>query len=288
MGYFDKVWVRLDTQNRKMVTWTMHSGRKLSNALDFYVDKARSGGPWVNIGGPLTNTCAYVDTVKWDWALEKNTFYRVRFQVGTEWQYSVPAQAYGSWTRLDYTRAREICRKEYLVSSKVGKKGLLLKRREWGQPCRRCADVDTNEPADAQCTTCFGTGIEAGYYAAIPLPAQLEGVDGGGVDTTKKLTEEIGWQQPIMRKARIVAYPLIGSGDIWIDIDANERFLINQAKTAAEIKGIPLIQTLGLKLLPQTDVIYGPEATAVIENQPTPQPTGNETGWKDKMNCLEM
>jgi hypothetical protein len=258
----------------------MKQGFQFDNALDFYVDKARSGGTWTNIAGPLTDSCMYVDPVKWNWNKDRNTFYRVRFEKDSEWQYSVPIQANGTWTREDYLLAKEIARKEYLILRKTGRLGKLLKKKEWGDLCTTCTDYDTEELVDTDCPKCLGTGIIGGYYAPIDMPLQFE------PSGKEKVTTDIGPVEDQRKRARVVAYPFIQTGDIWIDGDSNERWRIRPVQTIAEVRGRPLIQKLELRMIPQTDVIYSEEANDLADSTPVEQPEGTEHTWDKNADCL--
>lgn len=284
MDRFGRVSVVANPAALKTITWTVENRAGMADPSNFYVDKARSGGEWDQIAGPLPNACLYVDPVIWDWNKDKNTFYRVRVQVAGTWEYSVPIQAIGEWNREDYLKAREICRKEYLLMRKSGEDGLLLKRREWGSRCT-CVDADTKEVTNKSCPLCLGTGITGGYYPSIPLPIGIQEPPG-----RNRVLGEAGLAHDEVRMARAVAYPLITSNDIWIGNRTNERWQVRAIKTVAEIRRIPLVQVLELRLIPQTDVIYGEEATAkALETPPaTPSGDGNEHGWKavDATKCL--
>lgn len=282
MDYFHRVSVVANPANYKIINWTLKTTSGLPASIDFFIDKARSGGDWQEIAGPLTDTCHYVDTVKWNWNKDKNTFYRVRFNLNEEgWQLSTPAQAVGKWSRSDYLKAKEICRREYLLMRVAGEEGELLKRKEWGTRCS-CVDYDTEEVVSSKCPKCLGTGIIGGYYAPITLPALAEP---HGKQTSFTQT---GLKQQEDKVIRVVAYPLISTNDIWINVNSNERWQVRQVVAVAEVRGLPIVQKLALKLLPQTDIIYSKEGNAKALEIPEEQPTGNEYGWDtaDTANCI--
>jgi len=242
--------------------------------VSFYVDRARSGGEWTNIGGPLVDACAYTDVVKWNWGIDQNTFYRVRYQHGPDWIYSDPVQGIGEWDLRNYKLVHEICRKERLVAKQLGMPGVLMKRREWGTPCTACLDPDTRQPTNHDCTVCYGTGIVGGYYAPIalwlttPQPKQ-----------SQRGMTELGHSQRDTLMARCVAYPYIEAEDLWFGQGSGDRWRIVQVTPAADVRGIPIIYNLQLGLLPKTDISHLAAVDTKAETPPVAATTGTEYIW---------
>ena len=265
------------------VHWLMNPGQAPTTTVEFYIDKARSGGGWTEIGGPVTNACVFVDNVRWNWNYDTNTFYRVRYLKGADWIMSDPSQSLnGQWTHDDWRRAHEILRKEYLrMRVGGGYTGKLLKMKEWGVPCPRCADFDTKEAADGQCEICFGTSLEGGYYSPIPMPVDFQPMPDAG----RKLGEG-GLAQGISKTGRYVAFPFVMTGDLWVPDCVDERWTIGeQLKIEAEIKGVPLIKSAVFTLEPKTSVVYKAGMTDKIEEYPVAVDSTDYT-WYDKMRCL--
>jgi len=276
VGPFEWTYVSTNLQLQKIIHWTMQPSFRPTGSIDFYLDKARSGGDWENVAGPIPDACSYIDPVRWNWNKDMNTFYRVRYDMGVdEWVYSTPVRAIGNWTRKDYALGREISRKETLSYQKLGLEGVLLKRKEWGVTCA-CCDWDTDEPENGQCPTCFGTGIVGGYYAPVtcmvnPMQRshQMDRTDRALVDDTKRMV-------------RCLAYPaLIKENDLWLDSHNGTRWVIGHVKNEVEIKGVPVIYSLPMNRIPMTDVVYqDPEGTDKAIEIPVVQPTGTENTWK--------
>jgi len=276
---FEWTYVTTNLQMQKIIRWTMRPSFKSSAPIDFYVDKARSGGEWEEVAGPLEDECTFIDTTRWNWNKDLNTFYRIRYDKGTEdWEYSIPVRAIGSWERKDFAVAKEIARKELLSYQLLGLPGVLLKRREWGTPCH-CVDFDTGEPQDSQCTECFGTGISKGYYAPITLTVNPQQLSHSMTRTDRGLADDN------KRMVRCVAYPtLIKENDLWLDSSNGTRWVIRGATTATELKGVPLIYELALNKVPMTDVIYkDPEGINKSIEVPVVQTTGTEHTWTDDL-----
>lgn len=282
MDYFKRLSIVANPAGLKTVHWTLNTKAGLPSTLDFYLDKARSGGPWTNVAGPLTDACHAVDPVRWNWNKDKNSFYRVRFQLDGEWQYSTPTQAIGKWTKEDYTVAKEICRREYLLLRRAGQDGLLLKRKEWGEQCS-CVDYDTKEVTNDNCEICLGTGIVGGYHPGITLPILCDQPSG----RTREF-KDVGLAQDESQVARVVAYPLISPDDVWVNANTNERWRVLAVSTVAEIRRVPVVQKLKLAVIPRTNVIYSETANDKALEKPVEQPVDNEHGWEteDNANCI--
>jgi len=283
MSDFEWTYVTTDLRMQKIIHWEMRRNFTSDLSIDFYVDKARSGGEWENVAGPLTDQCTYVDPVRWNWNKDMNTFYRIRYDRGVDdWQYSIPVRAIGGWSRQDYILAKELTRKELLSYQRLGLTGVILKRREWGPVCTTCADHDTDEAVDAQCPECFGTGITGGYYAPIVLtvnPIQKQ--------ATRQKTE-MALVDDTRRQVRCVAYPtLIKENDLWLDDKNGTRWVVRGVTPVTEIKGVPIIYQLTLHRMPMTDVIYKePEGHDKATEIPEVLPTGTEHTWYDDL-CEE-
>lgn len=275
---FEWTYVTTDLRMQKIIHWEMRRGFKSATPIDFYVDKSRSGGEWENIAGPLTDTCNHIDPVRWNWNKDMNTFYRIRFEKAPdEWVLSTPVRAIGGWSRKEYALAKEITRKELLSYREFGLVGKILKRRDQGAPCPTCAEFDTAEPVDGQCPTCFGTGVQGGYYAPIPLTVNPL------IKTDQRTRTQTALSDDQKRLVRCVAFPtLITQNDLWLDDVNGTRWSVDNVKIKAELKGVPLIYELTLSRIPMTDIIYKePEGNDKATEIPVVQPTGTEHSWYD-------
>jgi hypothetical protein len=277
MKHFHHIDVLTVPSNKKVIHWVMDRNFTTDPGYTayFYIDWARSGGPWtcLNPTTPVTDNCFYVDTNRYNYNMEKNLYYRVRVIIrpdaaagdsssssnsetsedSGDWEtyVSIPEQALGVLQKENYLVMKEIVRKEYLnLKKKGGIQGFLLKRKEWGETCPDCTGYDIEEVINGSCPICYGTGITGGYYAGIEYwisitpNARDRSVNEGG----------LGTMNPQTRMARGVAYPWIDSGDIWVDAQTNERYIIRKIQHVAEMEGKPIVYNLQLNRLPETDI----------------------------------
>lgn len=281
---FKRLIITVGLDGSKVISWQMERGFKSSTPVLFYVDRARTGGVFEEVGGPVTDGCVFVDPVRFSFGTEKDTHYRVRYKKDGAWVNSIPVQAInGQWTKADWLAAKEVIRREYARTKSGGSRGLLLKRKLWGEVCTRCADWSTSEPSDGLCPVCLSTGIVGGYFPPIPLLIDMQANYAVG----RKMTDNGLFSAPD-KVGRFAAYPFVSTGDVWCQKNTDDRYLVNEdVAVLCDMKGVPLIFQAKLKMLPKTDVMHGPEANALLATVDT-QPvdgTGNTYTWYDKMGC---
>ena len=276
---FHRVEVYITPENGKIIQWWMDPRFEFDSPLaGIYIDWARTKGEWtrLNPDAPLQNMCLYLDEDAYRCGVENSVWYRaVAVDTNGKEYASAPAHTYGEMTKRDWLLARDILRKEYLRMRKfAGTFGYLLKLRTHGEKCKECFDWDIEEPiAASTCEACYGTGYLNGYYNAIGFYMDLSSVKVGG-DTR----EPFGYEETRIRNARAVAYPWLGSYDIWVHGSANRRYVIRHAVTGAEMRSIPLVYfPIELRLLPVSDIAYKVPMSQPLE--PGTQFVSNE-GWR--------
>lgn len=141
----------------------------------------RSGGmegPWELIAENLTNTYAYVDRLTTSTSelkpnllnFFKNLYYKIEITTPSgkilqsieETGPTVTGKMAGYQRKLN--RDQLIQFKKYNGS---GNKMIILKRKLWGEYCKRCYDVKSKEIMRTSCKLCWGTGIIGGYWNPI-------------------------------------------------------------------------------------------------------------------------
>lgn len=280
---FHRVEVYITPENGKIVQWWLDPRFEFKNPLvGFYIDWARTKGEWtrLNPDAPIQNACLYLDEDPYRCGMENSVWYRVVAVDTMNVEYaSAPAHTYGEMTERDWRLSREILRKEYLRMRKyAGTFGYLLKLRTHGERCDECFDWDIEEPiAASTCEACFGTGYLKGYYNAIGFYMDLSGVRTGG-----DVNAPFGYEDVRIRNARAVAYPWIGTYDIWVHGSANKRYVIRSAVTGAEMRSIPLVYfPIELRLLPVSDIAYKvPMHQSLDPNDPEDAKFVSDQGWR--------
>ena len=276
---FDSVEVSITPNNTKLIEWRLNPHFEVAQAAHahFFVEVSRAAGEWTRLNEtPVEDICIYVDTARYRCNLDNDIFYRVILDDGTDEYTSEPAATLGVWNLHDLLIARDLVRKEYLALKKYnGIEGYLLKRREHGVKCPDCRDWDIDLPTNSHCETCFGTGLTNGFYNAIPFYVNL-----GGVTSTKDVNEPFGTMDLKPRTGRCVAYPRLGTYDLWAD-NKNKRYLVRKVVTEIEIKGRPLVYTAIFHELSASRVEYS------VPLEQSPPGSSTQGGWRSGISYMQ-
>ena len=285
---FERVFVTAAPAGFTTIEWRLNKCFPIPPGIpEFYVEYApAAGGEWerLNPDTPEINTCAYVDTLKGRCGYDSG-YYRVVMAVGGEEYHSKPEAVYGVWNKYDWRIAREVVRKEYLrLKRYVGTFGYLLRRREHGTKCTQCVDFDTGESVSAQCDNCYGTGFAGGYYDGIPFY-----VDMSGTVSSKDVQIPFGTMDNRKRVVRAVAYPMVGTYDMWVDADKNIRYIVRQVETAVERKGRPLVYVCEFRQLPGNATEYEVPIEQDLTEEIGISPDSPESaGWRRDIDFIEV
>lgn len=261
MRVFKSINVFTMLRGTSVVSWTFAEKHPPVHSLS--VEWSWSGAPdsWEILIAGLTEACSYTDTRRLLFSKDQAVHYRVgaHDQEGTLIEYSCPGQT-GRGISWPYeTQAYAILNAAAVEIRQNGMPGYLLKKISWGTPCPVCAEFSTGEAMDPNCPTCLGTGMTSGYYNSINLPV---------LPATRQLrqTPTVATQaRDDIRLVRCVAYPVIEREDLWIGSLQNDRYVIDQINVASELKGVPLVYELTLRLLPLSSVEYTDPATDKID-----------------------
>lgn len=262
---FDRIQIQTNPLGGNIINWGLKTEFAKRGPFHFYVDFGRGGTTeWDTLNKvPIIDNCTFIDPCQRHWDNQVDYYYRIRVLLPAEADgegncpvfASQPQQANGILTRSDWLLAREIIRKEILLRKKRTNKaasGFLLKRKKFGTVFTAGREFDTGERQATHDLTDFGTGFVGGYNAGIDYVVILDapwkselGLDG-----------QVNTRRDIVRDGRSISYPYAETGDLWVRRDNGERYLVRSVTTTAEIGGIPLIQSLELRLAPVTDIIY--------------------------------
>lgn len=218
-----------------------------------------------NIQGPWTEltTVAIADNFligalpKQRLNLGDPAFFRVRvFKGAAVVLTSQPCDNRNRMQKREFLMYREMLRQVNLALSKViaANRGYLLRRIIYGAKCPICLDEILETPVSSECTTCFGTGINGGYYAPVLMKAAW-GAEGPSkkVNTTK---EPSGPTQIERQRLTLFPYPEARSEDIWVDDGTRFAYLIERNDPLA-FCGSNVEQRLIVSRLPAHHPIYG-------------------------------
>ena len=200
------------------------------------------------------DVCCLIDPQRRLTGVQSFTHYRLKLETAEGIYYSRPLHTFGKLHYMDWRMYESILRAEGIrLASREGTSGTLLKRKISGIKCFRCRDFGTGEVKDAMCKLCYGTGWLGGYYA--PIHCFFINLQPSG----STITKDVNMQGPVAEThytGRAIAVPILTSGDVWINRESSERWVITELKHLVEVKGIPKVYQIGLDRIPFSDVVY--------------------------------
>lgn len=232
---------------------------------------------WIDVGIEVDDTYYAFDMDKRIFGKTVDSHYRVKLTTINGTYYSNAAPADGLLSKRDWLHAREIVRKESLRHRVLtSPRGFLLKVRRYGPRCITCTDTYTEEVSKSQCTDCYGTGFDLGYFE--PMSACF--ADIGLEKNREHRTPEIGMEKKDTIQARFIGDPQLYSYDVWVNEFSDERYYMHTIGPMAHVRGVSIIYDAELRLAPFTDIIY----TLDISKASIPDPPGltKENTWVPK------
>lgn len=223
---------------------------------------------WHNVGSPVTDGYVAHDDVWRSASSDLTLHYRVTLTTPTDTYVSQPVNCFGELPERDWLIAREVIRREQLRHKYVSVSGYLLKPYRFGRPCKRCRDSLTGEPLDSNCGVCNGTGFEVGYHP--PLPMQCWDLSLQNITEHQDLQMKGTTRENAVVTARVIGFPALNRNDIWINGKSDERWLIHAIQVAAALRGVPLIYTVQMGLIPFSNPAYGIEIGGEPIERPGP------------------
>lgn len=209
---------------------------------------------WRDLGSPIINGYHTFDNKRHNVGTVWTAHYRVTLTTPRGSYVSAASPSTGELSEQDWLMSREIIRKEQLRNRKLAVGGFLIKAFRYGAPCPRCRDKLTQESADTDCPVCYGTGLENGYHPALPLQCwdlSLQTIEEDSDSNLRGTTRENA-----VITARVIGFPAINYRDIWVNGTSDERWTIRAVKSAAAVRGLPIIYEVQLELIPLSSVVY--------------------------------
>jgi len=222
---------------------------------------------WRNVGPPVTDAYQALDDAWREAGSQLLTHYRVTLTTPAGIYVSAPEPVNGLLPERDWLIAREIIRKERLRQQYVAVEGVLLKPMRFGARCP-CREELTDEPPNSNCGICGGTGFKIGWHP--PLRLQCWDI------SPQTVREEIDNQmkgatrENAIITARVIGFPALSKWDVWVNGTSDERWMIHQIKTIAQLRGVPLIYEVTMGLIPFASHIYAQEIGGEPAERPGP------------------
>jgi len=257
--YFDQhypfQYVTLDRilRGRTTAFWSVDSDFDEASPWTFDLQFAEAGeDEWTTVDS-VDDEYSLVDTTRREYGAISESFYRVKL-TSTDGgiYYSLPTNIPQNWTLRDLRIAEEIKRKEEILYSDrySGLTFWILIRRNWGTVCDDCTDPISGEIKTSQCLSCFGTGIEGGYFR----PYETTGMIIGEANAIEQTGLGTGFTSQMV--IRYCPLPTVMERDVIILSGFGTRFYVDRVETVAHIKGLPIIQHVTIKAAPVSDIIH--------------------------------
>ena len=217
----------------------------------FTFDLHRSGaerGPWDQIATGLTGI-TFDDNYPLLHGMSKDTFYYVEASPGGF--KSLPTK----WGRRLPKAKRAIVQKiindeRLLLVHGMGSPAYIVKRRQWGERCKKCWDPGSGQVIKSKCGACYGTSFEQGFLTPIDtlmhIKPSMPGSDPGSETSSPEVENAQGFMQ---------AFPSVSRGDFVVEPYMNKRWEVI-AVTPTEILRTTVHQDITLSRLPTAHVIY--------------------------------
>ena len=263
--------------HRVIVDFAVQGGTRVSWLLDPYfcepgpyqyrLEVGSTGLPaapdWADCGVTGTNIASLVDPGRrLLGGTNLTTHYRVVLTTGSGTHRSQPADVFGLLPKRDWLLANQLIRLERLRNRFLaGVDGWLLKRKRAGtipnqNTASSAVDFLTGEPTNPERTDTVGTEFTGGYYDPFPFTISVESATGlyeardpggqrGTVDDPGTLIE-----------ARLVPLPPVAHRDVFVADGSDLRHVIHEITYSGQLRGVPIVAEVKLRLLPFDDVVY--------------------------------
>lgn len=272
---FNDIKITIDTKGHRIISWSFSQLADIPENATVQVQWARAGGTWQTLITNLQLSCCYTDTRKTNKNKFNNDFYRIKLTTVEGKQYISQPQQAGINLSYPYSaEAKNLLRLADLQAKQTGRQGKLLKKIVYGQKCPACRQFQDDLPVNQHCPVCLGTGKKGGYYPAIDLNIIEQS------QQNNRSLQQLGSVHNVILSAKCIAWPLISRGDVWVDSNNNQRFIIDTVGIISKYKHVPLMCMLQMHLLQQTDVLHtAPVQKILQESLVTVDIQTQQNGW---------
>lgn len=241
------------------VWWDMEAGFNDPQPWTFQLQAGYTGNSnaldWTDIGDPAVN--AYFlddDSGMRETGKRLLTHYRIVLVTPRGNYASNPQGLWGTLSAKDWNFAKELIRKERLQIGEVGVPGYFIRRMRYGKLNPASTDFLTHEVTDSAYPGTWGTAFKVGYHPPVNVEIIFneEHVNEfrGGDNISRHNS------RPTEFPARVIAFPDVAKEDVWVDARTDQRWTVHGIKVAASWRGVPLVYSVNLRLVPYTDIIY--------------------------------
>ena len=235
--------------------WRLRGGFNDPFPWKFQIQAALSQeGPWAPVSPELESVTSWRAEKPFRVNKSDVIFLRLTLKTSNGFYVSVVRTPYGDLDRKEFLIGKEIMRKEILHMSRLaGTECLVWSVSNYGPRCPHCLDPITGQPRDNHCKYCLGTGFFPPYLGPIEAwctfsennqhQLQQNGEEGG-------MTEQKRFQ------VRMVYAIPVKKNDVIHDKGSGKRYYVNAVQILAELRRVPLVQSLVVDEIAVTDPAY--------------------------------
>jgi len=128
----------------------------------------------------------------------------------------------------------------------------VLKIKRWGTPCTVCYDPDLEATTKHNCTSCYGTGYEGGYWSKYRVPAIVGYMP--DEDNEPRGTPTHGVDR-VLAQVQVRDRVPIDTGDILVDVPLGRAIRASEV-TYSEIGGLIAMSTVAGSVIGYHDSVY--------------------------------
>jgi len=243
---------------RVFLQWIL---RKPSAATGYTFQVYRSGssnGPWTQVATDLVDTHYFLDDAYAAaedrssaglFSLRRSIYYKITVEHATDGSAEKVQQLEAGVDRRRAGIIRKLRRDAHVaLKNGSGTEVAIFKRRWWGVPCPKCLSA-TKQSTRSHCSTCYGTGIDTGYWDPVYGYATRSSSPVQSVTTSEGTTKVHSLQ------VKMEYIPEVIPRDILVFLRDNKRYIVESVMTT-EIHTQTVHQELEVSELAHSSVTF--------------------------------
>ena len=235
-------------------SWKVQGGCEDLGPWEFTVEESvTTADNWHPVSPTLVGVFEWSDTVRRIPDKDSVLYFRVRFHTQRATYFSAAVAPWGTLNKREYLIAKDIMRREVLhARTLAGVMGSVWIKNIYGPRCTVCLDPITGTIRNSKCPVCFGTGYVPPYHGPYDLWFTFTPKDG-----KIELSEDgSGTVQPKPFNIRAIGTLPIRHQDVIIDRAEDKRYIVSNTKMEAELRRVPIVQTIVASEAATTDAVY--------------------------------
>jgi hypothetical protein len=242
----------VNTSGGTRVYWDLINENIVTNdPLNFSLYASQDFNNW-NLITTVTNTFFATDPNEYKLGSFDFLWYKVKLTYGTKSLESAPVsiqQSFGNF--IKFRLWNEISRKYRLYGQHIALRGVIYRRKRFGNPCPLDADPLAKMPQRALCPQCFGTGIDGGYFVGDQVAYFFH----QPVDTSELITE-IGRVSPQKMQGLLYSDIPYAPNDLFRNLETGDIWEIEFIKQFGMASALLPVNIVACSEKPRNHILY--------------------------------